>query len=45
MILPKYQRVLYIDVACARWDGYATSVTNNGAAAAANVSPKPIMNL
>lgn len=37
-----YHRVLYIDVACARCDGNAISVTSSGAADAANVSPKPI---
>ena len=40
-----HHRVLYSDVAGARCDGYATSVTSTGAAAAANVSPKPIRNL
>ncbi len=37
--------MLYSDVAGARWVGYAISVTSTGAAAAANVSPKPIRNL
>ena len=37
--------MLYSDVAGARCDGYAISVTSTGAAAAANVSPNPIRNL
>lgn len=40
-----YQRVLYIEVACARWVGYAISVTSNGADDAANVRPNPIKKL
>ena len=38
-------KVLYRDVTGARCDGYANSVTRTGAADAANVRPKPIMNL
>lgn len=45
MILPRYQRVLYIEVAWARCEGNATSVTSRGAAEAANVRPNPIKKL
>lgn len=45
MILPKYQRVLYIDVAWALCEGNAISVTRSGAADAAKVKPNPIRNL
>lgn len=40
-----HQSVLYSDVAGPRCVGYAISVMRTGAAAAANVSPKPIKNL
>jgi hypothetical protein len=40
---PEYQSELYIDVSCGRYLGYEISVTNMGAALAANVRPKPIM--
>lgn len=40
-----YHKELYNEVEAARKLGYAISVTSTGAAAAANVSPKPIMNL
>ena len=40
-----YQRVPYMDVACARWVGKAISVTRRGAAPYANVTPNPIKKL
>ena len=43
MMLPRYQRVLYNEVALPRCEGYASSVIRSGEAAAANVKPNPII--
>ena len=42
MILPRYQSVLYMAVACPRCEGYAISVMSIGAALAAKVRPNPM---